>query len=99
MSASGAIVMLVGASLVSGVTAPAAEPPEVEGAVGAQVHVQQEVEIGDPDRQAGQERASRKALVSLDAVQVTAQRRVQSIQDVPLSVTAISTEQLREKGI
>src|SRR5690606_26815842 len=35
-----------------------------------------------------------KAATTLDAVQVTAQRRVENIQDVPVSISTISSEKL-----
>ena len=38
--------------------------------------------------------ATEKAATTLDAVQVTAQRRVENIQDVPVSISTISSEKL-----
>ena len=36
---------------------------------------------------------------TLDEITVTAQRREQSVQDVPISITAFSGDQLRDLGI
>ena len=35
----------------------------------------------------------------LEEVTITAQKRAENLQEVPLSVTAISTEQLEKRGI
>ena len=42
--------------------------------------------------------AQRDAATTLDAIQVTAQRRVENIQDVPLSITAVGGEKLDVLG-
>jgi iron complex outermembrane receptor protein len=36
---------------------------------------------------------------SLEAITVTAQRRVEKLQDVPIAITAITSADLQERGI
>lgn len=50
-------------------------------------------------KQAGKSEAVSKEPVALKAVVVTAQRRSQNLQDVPLAVTAIDEAQLNARGI
>src|SRR3546814_16906094 len=43
---------------------------------------------------AGQDEDAVKQAATLDAVEVTAQRRVENVQDVPVSISTVNAEQL-----
>jgi outer membrane receptor protein involved in Fe transport len=53
----------------------------------------------EPNVARAQSTGSERDLMGLDEVTVTARRREESLQEVPLSITAFSTEEIRRAGI
>ncbi|MDT8409617.1 MAG: TonB-dependent receptor [Wenzhouxiangellaceae bacterium] len=52
----------------------------------------------DQDEDSEEERAQSEETADLGSVQVTARRREENLRDVPISVTALSGEQLQDRG-
>lgn len=80
------------------------DAPEGEEAASAETPAaapaaQVETQAAAPEEEAEVQSATRRPDLRLDEVIVTAQKRAEDVQDVPISVTAIGGEQIREMNL
>lgn len=90
-----AILSLAGAISIIAVPVRADEPPQAT----AQVPVQADATVPTPASPAPAKTTEQGATEALGQVVVTAQKREQKLQDVPIAVTAITAKELESRGI
>ena len=79
---------------------PPAEPaPSDQAAGGGGSSTIPVEEVRPPEQQESAAQPAKSDAVVLDTVEVTAQRRKQKLQDVPVAVTAMSRDQVESRGI